>query len=208
MSPNVGSNTSEIRNKSIIFNFGVLEISERLSGTTFLFVPINSKGQKDLNKSYKPDPIEVFTNDPSKLDDNYLAGVIQRTLEGKTKFSDQNYLKEAISRKSAVGKSGNLFYSPTDKHKPGGWGTEMNLDDATAFKVLNASESLGKQKYGIHEGVIYEFQPDNVGGWHGYPIPGIELVGQKGGSKILREWLKIEKITKTEYNKLSKQSKL
>ncbi|MDR6764541.1 hypothetical protein J2Y38_004774 [Flavobacterium sp. 2755] len=209
LSPNVGGDKTEIRrDRSIKFNFGVLEISRRLSGTSFLFIPLNSKGIKDPSKAFEPDPIEIFTDNPSKLSDFYLAGVIQRIADGKQRGSDQNYLKEAISRKSVVDKSNKLFYSPTDKHKPGGWGTEMDLNDTTAFEVLNDSQSLGKQKYSVYNGVIYEFQPDNVGGWHGYPIPGIELVGQKGGSAILREWLKTAKITKIEYNKLSKQSKL
>lgn len=50
----------------------------------------------------------------------------------------------------------------------------MDLNDKTAQEVLNASVQGGKQKYGFHEGKLYEFQPDNAGGWHGYPIPGTE----------------------------------
>jgi len=67
-----------------------------------------------------------------------------------------------------------LRYAPTRKHKKGGWGTEMDLDDVTALSVLERSVPGGRQRYGYHNGRVYEFQSDNVGGWHGYPIPGNE----------------------------------
>ncbi|EKN3726853.1 TPA: hypothetical protein ACPZRY_004597 [Yersinia enterocolitica] len=57
----------------------------------------------------------------------------------------------------------------------------------------------GKQQYGISDGKVYEFQPDNAGGWHGYPIPGTEAP-----PKILREFLARGDINKAEYNKLIK----
>lgn len=57
-----------------------------------------------------------------------------------------------------------LIYSPTRKHQKGGWGTEMDLSDETALKLLNESEPLGKQRYGYEDGSIYEYQPDNIGG--------------------------------------------
>ncbi len=37
-------------------------------------------------------------------------------------------------------------YAPTEKHKPGRWGTEMDLDDDTAQKVLNESIQGGGKK--------------------------------------------------------------
>jgi len=65
---------------------------------------------------------------------------------------------------------------PGGKHGPGGWGTFMPLDPVTAQKVLNEGIQLDgdEQVYGLHEGVFYEFQPDNAGTYHGYPVPGNE----------------------------------
>ncbi len=65
-------------------------------------------------------------------------------------------------------------YVPSPKHALGGWGTPMDLSDTKAQEVLNNSIQGGKQRYGITDGKLYEFQPDNVGGWHGYPISGTE----------------------------------
>ena len=93
-------------------------------------------------------------------------------------------------------------YSPTDKHKPGGHGTTMDLDDKTAAKVLKNSVISGKQRYGYYDGKVYEFKDDNVGGWHGYPVGGSKIP-----SNILRQWLKENKITKSKYNKLIKEAK-
>ncbi len=96
----------------------------------------------------------------------------------------------------------NLKYSPTKKHQEGGWGTKMDLDDAIAQDVLNKSTLSGKQRYGYYKGKIYEFQPDNRGGWHGYPIKYSEM--GKGGSDILKKWKNEGKISNSEYNKLIK----
>lgn len=63
-----------------------------------------------------------------------------------------------------------LKYSPTKKHEKGGWGTLMDLDNGTASEVLNNSQQGGKQKYGFHNGKMYEFQPDNVGGCMVIPL--------------------------------------
>ncbi|MGP2516927.1 hemagglutinin repeat-containing protein [Yersinia sp. 2545 StPb PI] len=90
-------------------------------------------------------------------------------------------------------------YVPSPKHAAGGWGTPMDLSDAKAQEVLNNSILGGKQKYGISDSKVYEFQPDNAGGWHGYPIPGTEAP-----PKILREFLARGDINKAEYNKLIK----
>ncbi|MEI2264974.1 hypothetical protein MKZ79_06990 [Erwinia sp. CGal63] len=90
-------------------------------------------------------------------------------------------------------------YVPSPKHALGGWGTPMDLSDTKAQEVLNDSIQGGKQRYGMNSGKVYEFQPDNVGGWHGYPIPGTEAP-----PKILREFLNRGDVTKAEYNKLIK----
>ncbi|MGD8218315.1 hypothetical protein ACNT2N_12215 [Pseudomonas thivervalensis] len=75
----------------------------------------------------------------------------------------------------------------------------MDLDDRTAQEVLSSSISGGKQQYGFHEGKLYEFQPDNAGGWHGYPIPGNEAP-----SSVLRKLRDDGIVTPAEYNRLRK----
>ena len=50
-----------------------------------------------------------------------------------------------------------------------GFGTFMDLSDATAQLVLNNSVGLGKQRHSYYNGTVYTFQPDNAGGYHGYP---------------------------------------
>ncbi len=88
---------------------------------------------------------------------------------------------------------------PSDKHKKGGWGTEMDLDDATAQEVLANSVQGGKQQYGFRNGKLYEFQHDNAGGFHGYPIPGNEAL-----IDVLRDMRKSGTITKSQFEKLRK----
>jgi len=90
-------------------------------------------------------------------------------------------------------------YAPSPKHKAGGWGTLMDLDDMTAQEVLNNGMEHGKQVYGYHGGKVYEFQPDNVGGYHGYPIPGTEAPSQ-----YLRELKNNGTISNAEYTRLRK----
>ena len=48
----------------------------------------------------------------------------------------------------------------------------MDLGDDKAQEVLNSSVKASgkKQQYGFNNGKVYEFQPDNVGGYHGYPM--------------------------------------
>jgi hypothetical protein len=63
-------------------------------------------------------------------------------------------------------------YVPTRKHDAsrGGWGTLMDLGDEVAQAVLDKGVVNGRQIYGYFEGKFYEFQSDNVGGFHGYPV--------------------------------------
>jgi hypothetical protein len=97
-----------------------------------------------------------------------------------------------------AGTAEDLNYRPSDKHKKGGHGTEMDLDDATAELVLKKS-ILGssKARYGWYNGKLYEFRYDNAGGWHGYPIKGLEAP-----TRVLREMLSKNWITMSEYMKL------
>ncbi|WP_202126869.1 hypothetical protein [Cupriavidus sp. SW-Y-13] len=75
----------------------------------------------------------------------------------------------------------------------------MDLEDSAAQQVLNNSVQGGKQSYGVSDGRVYEFQPDNVGGWHGYPVPGNEVP-----TSVLRALLQRGDINKAEYGKLIK----
>jgi hypothetical protein len=62
-------------------------------------------------------------------------------------------------------------YVPSPKHDPlGGWDSPMDLDDSVAQIVLDNGIPDGKQVYSQHSGKFYVFQPDNVGGYHGYLI--------------------------------------
>ncbi|ASA57897.1 hypothetical protein [Vibrio gazogenes] len=90
-------------------------------------------------------------------------------------------------------------YAPTDKHRKGGWGTEMDLDDNIAQDVLNNSIQGGKQRYGYYDGKLYEFQADNQGGWHGYPIKGTEAP-----PSVLKELRDSGEFSNAEYKKLIK----
>lgn len=96
-------------------------------------------------------------------------------------------------------KSNIATYVPSPKHASGGWGTPMDLSDSKAQEVLNNSIQGGKQRYGMSGGKLYEFQPDNAAGWHGYPI-----VGTEAPANVLRELLNRNDINKSEYNKLRK----
>ena len=77
----------------------------------------------------------------------------------------------------------------------------MDLDLPTAREVLNSAIAGGdkKQLYGYHEGKVYEFQPDNAGTYHGYPIRGDEAP-----KDVLRKWLAEHVITDAQYNRLRK----
>jgi hypothetical protein len=66
-------------------------------------------------------------------------------------------------------------YAPSSKHAPGGQGTFMDLNDRVAQSVLDQGVAAGKQIYGYHNGKYYEFQNDNAGGFHGYPVGEMEL---------------------------------
>jgi RHS repeat-associated protein len=108
-------------------------------------------------------------------------------------YIDKNDIYKKVTEGS------NLKYTPTKKHEKGGWGTYMPLDDRTAQEVLNNSVSSGKQRYGYKDGQVYEFQPDNAGGYHGYPVKGNEVP-----PSVLKDFKDKKAITDSEYNKLIK----
>lgn len=74
-------------------------------------------------------------------------------------------------------------YVPSPKHQIGGWGTLMELEDDVAQIVLDQGIQNGKQVYGYHQGQCYVFQPDNAGGYHGYPIDRNHVP-----ATVLRQW--------------------
>jgi hypothetical protein len=82
-----------------------------------------------------------------------------------------------ISNLTDVGQVNKLRprYVPSPKHAPGGWGTLMDLSDEVAQAVLDKGVVNGRQIYGYFEGKFYEFQSDNAGGFHGYPVPPNEV---------------------------------
>ncbi|MDJ0618855.1 MAG: hypothetical protein QNJ63_19290 [Calothrix sp. MO_192.B10] len=61
-------------------------------------------------------------------------------------------------------------YVPSPKHAKGGWGTFMDLSDEIAQEVLDRGIVNGRQIYGYYDEKFYEFQSDNAGGFHGYPV--------------------------------------
>jgi hypothetical protein len=78
-----------------------------------------------------------------------------------------------ISNLTDVGQANKLRprYVPSPKHAPpGGWGTLMDLSDEVAQAVLDKGVVSGRQIYGYFEGKFYEFQSDNIYGFHGYPV--------------------------------------
>ncbi|ALB39832.1 MULTISPECIES: hypothetical protein [Nostocales] len=68
-------------------------------------------------------------------------------------------------------------YVASDKHTPEGKGiyrgrrgSHMDLSDEEAQSVLDQAIPNGRQYYGYYQGKFYEFQSDNVGGFHGYLV--------------------------------------
>jgi len=54
----------------------------------------------------------------------------------------------------------------------------MDIDDEIAQAVLDKGILSGKQVYNYHNGKFYQFQPDNAGGYHGYPVSGNDIPAQ------------------------------
>jgi hypothetical protein len=74
-------------------------------------------------------------------------------------------------------------YVPSPKHdRVSGWATKMDIDDQVAQQVLDNGIQHGQQIYGYYGKKFYVFQPDNTGGYHGYPISRIDVP-----TRVLRE---------------------
>jgi RHS repeat-associated protein len=194
---------------------GVAEVAPRIAGDVAaaigVFIPVpndpNSAEaiwikEKAIRNSMPP--METFKHH-SELTDEEMAQILDRLNRGAHTTQDLLYAPHVYKQQKRLFEKGLksndqlLKYSPTLKHMKGGWGTEMDLNDKTASDVLNSSILSGKQRYGMHSGKVYEFQPDNVGGWHGYPIPGTQAP-----SSVLKEFLNKGDISKPEYKKLAK----
>ncbi len=89
-----------------------------------------------------------------------------------------------ISNLTAVGQANKLRprYVPSPKHALGGWGTIIDLSDQIAQAVLDKGIVSGRQIYGYFEGKFYEFQSDNIYGFHGYPVSQNEVP-----SKVIKQ---------------------
>lgn len=65
-------------------------------------------------------------------------------------------------------------YRPSPKHRQmgerGTKGTQMDLSDEDAQITLDNGIPYGRQIYSYYKDKYYEFQSDNAGGFHGYPI--------------------------------------
>lgn len=65
-------------------------------------------------------------------------------------------------------------YQASPKHRKRGElgkkGTEMDLSDEEGQLALNEGITHGRQIYSYFKGKFYEFQSDNAGTFHGYPI--------------------------------------
>lgn len=91
------------------------------------------------------------------------------------------------------------------KHAPGGFGTLMDLDDATALEVLKAALPDPKAAqpgqsslWGFHRGKVYRFMCDGctAATWHGYPTE------EKPPTGVLREWKRRGTLTTADYNQM------
>ena len=68
-----------------------------------------------------------------------------------------------------------------------------------ADEILQSSEpsQTGKKcRYATYDGWAFEAQPDNLGGWHGYPVPWVEVE-----EPIRRRWIDEGKVRKRLVNR-------
>jgi len=126
------------------------------------------------------------------------AGIVGMAVKKKgAKEGAEGVAGDAIEE---VGTEDALRFVPTRKHQRGGWGTEMDLSDDVAQQVLERSTSGGANaRYAFHEGKLYEFYPDQAGGWHGYPI-----AGNEAPTEVLRALREAGTITSSQFKKLIK----
>jgi len=95
-------------------------------------------------------------------------------------------------------------YVASAKHQPGGAGTLMPLSGSVAETVLNRGIEgpNGRQIYGVYENQCFEFQPEAMGTFHGYPVPGGQVP-----PAVLGEMVATELITPRIYRELLSESR-
>jgi len=108
-----------------------------------------------------------------------------------------NFIQEAALHQKYV-----RIYRPSKKHMPGGAGTLMTLDDQTASQVLNSGVLAPnrRQVYGIHGDICFEFQREDEGVFHGYPVPGRQVP-----SETLRAMVRAGMLSISRYRELLKE---
>ncbi|MFC4419336.1 hemagglutinin repeat-containing protein [Cupriavidus pampae] len=201
----VGSNPATAMNGAT-FEIDNNQLSPIQSGGTPVWG--SATPQKPFQTPAKPmDPAELaVTGTPNQSAENQAKPIVQPIVDAADLVGVivGGILPNPLTVVEGLGpifssSDGAPKYVPTPKHDAGGWGTPMDLDNVAAQKVLNNSVQGGKQRYGVSDGKVYEFQPDNVGGWHGYPVPGNEVP-----ATALRALLGRGDITRAEYRKLIK----
>lgn len=158
-----------------------------------IFVRIMSRGpfiDRTLNESLDYHECKFNNQDVSESSlagAAYLTGTLISLKDApefagdcvQVKFSTDGEFYEdvEIPNLTDVGQANKLRprYVSSPKHAPGGWGTLMDLSDEVAQAVLDKGVVNGRQIYGYFEGKFYEFQSDNAGGFHGYPVPPNEV---------------------------------
>ena len=123
------------------------------------------------------------------------------------KKSVESVLTKKKNEKTSSRSSSKPQYVPTKKHDPvHGWGSENPIPDIeTGQNLLNTSYSsnANKQLYNIYNGRIIKFQPDTFeNGWHASYL--VENTAKEVPTDVLRKMLKDGLITKTQYNKFTK----
>ncbi|WRH65628.1 MAG: hypothetical protein RSE13_17585 [Planktothrix sp. GU0601_MAG3] len=127
--------------------------------------------QSENNNIIKIDKIISLPTQKPNFSSEYIEVIF--TTDGKYKSIKIHNLT-TISQAQKL----RLKYDPSPKHRQQGEigikGTLMDLSDIEAQEVLDESYINdwfeGKKYYGYKNGNFYEFQPDNVGGYHGYPV--------------------------------------
>ena len=114
-------------------------------------------------------------------------------------------------KKSSLNTHGSKFYSledekyvPNPKHNEKGWGSRNPIiEKGEGQDLIDKGTRDGKQIYNITpRGELVKYQPDNTPekGYHPYEI----YKNKDLPVSVIREWYKIGRISKAEYNRLIK----
>ena len=95
-----------------------------------------------------------------------------------------------------------MRYESNPKHsepwQQGARGTlcPKEIDQATAQRLLMASELDGSKRYAVHQGRAYCAQQHDKDGWHGYPVG-----WRKVPESMWRKWLNEGRVDKSDIRK-------